>query len=248
MTQELQSTAGSVGTPYMPEFSVFSKLEATYEEIAHALNGLSYDSIYFPHIVSVALLNNCLEAALAMVFLSRAPTDGGHPVLLRTLLESTARLMFLARSPEDNALILERIDCTEILRQIGKSANQGEPEETAVIRKIITDRLAVLNAEKIRKVSFKDILAEIKSTSLYPIYQTLSGVTHGQITPLLQQGFVEEPTTGSKFKILRRLPEEKRQGFQEMAIGLLQLARLNMQRIFRHYPDAQPGSRGDAPR
>lgn len=61
MTQELQSTAGSVGTPYMPELSVFSELEATYEEIAHALNGLSYDSIYFPHMVSVALLNNCLE-------------------------------------------------------------------------------------------------------------------------------------------------------------------------------------------
>jgi len=147
--------ASTVGTLYTPEFLPFSKLEAAYVEMANALNSLSYDSKYFPHLVSVSLLNNCLEAALAMVFLSRAPTDGGHPILLRTLFESTARLMFLARSPEYNALILEKIDCTEILRQTGKSQNQGEPEEITAIRMMASERLAVLDVDGLNNHQLK---------------------------------------------------------------------------------------------
>jgi len=221
---------GTIVISSAPESFPFTKLEATYIEIASSLNTLSFDQKYFPHLVSIALLNNCLEAALAIVFLSRAPTDGGHIVLLRTLFESTARLMFVARSPEDNALILEKIDCTEILRQIGKFPSKEESEETVKLRSMVSERIVALDLEKIEAVSFKKILEEIEQTSLYSIYGALSGVTHGQISPLLLQMFVDR-TNGVKLEFLRRFPEEKRNALQEVAIALLQLAQLNTQRI-----------------
>lgn len=221
-------------TPHIPERSSFSELEAACAKTITALNGLSYDSTYYPHIVSVALFNNCLETALAIAFLSKAQTDGGYHILLRALFESAARLKFIAKSPENNALVLERIDCKEILRQTGKSPIQGEPRETTELRRMASERDEALDKERIQKVSFKDILAEIKLTPLYPLYQTLSGVTHAQITPLLQQILIEQPN-GAKFEMLCRLTEEKRQAFQEITIALLQLAQLNMQRILGHF-------------
>jgi len=209
--------------------SEFSKLDVTYAESFEILNGLSFDSQYFPHIVAVALLNNCLEIAHAISALSKSSLDGGHPILLRSLFESTARLMFLAKSPEENALILERIGCDELLRQIGKEQSPLESTETIKLRKLISERLEVIRCEKIKKVNFKEILNEIKCASFYPLYQELSAITHGQIIPSLLPILNEQNNV--KFDFLKPFSDEKRMIVQELAVTFLQLATLNVQRI-----------------
>ena len=218
------------GTPHIPETLPFLKLEIACVEIVTELNGLAYDSNYYPHLVSVALLNNCIETAFAMVILSRGPTDGGHPILLRTLFESTARLMFIAKSPEDNALALERKDCEEILRQIGKCPTQDEDKETTEIRKMACERVVILDKEKVKSISTKELIMQGKLAPYYPIYQQLSGVVHGQVTPLLQCQIVMQNDV-VHLKVMRSYPEEQRLAFQEMATTFLQLAQLNIQRV-----------------
>lgn len=208
----------------------FSELDITYTKSFEILNGLPFDSQYFPHVAAVALLNNCLEITHAISVLSKSPLDGGHPILLRSLFESTARLMFIARSPEKNAMILEYIGCNELLRQIGKEESPSEPTDIAKLRKLVLESLDAISHEKIKKVTFKDILNETKCEPFYKLYQELSGITHGQIIPSLLPILNEQNSV--KFELLRPFSNEKRMEFQELAVIFLQLATLNVQRIF----------------
>lgn len=218
---------------YMPKRvnSEFSKLNKAYIESFEILNGLPFDSQYFPHIVAVALLNNCLEITHAISVLSKFPLDGGLPILLRSLFENTARLMFLARSPEENAQVLEHIGCDELLRQIGKVQSPLESTETTILRKLISERLDVIRCEKIKKVTFKEILNEMKCAKLYPLYQELSAITHGQLFHSLLPILNEQNNV--EYDILRPYSDKKRKMFEDLTINFLQLATLNVQRTFK---------------